>query len=229
MSLRILFLDLLCIEKIYKVSHLHLVSSGAWLSEETQALREDVYDIMPFIFNLAYETFEAQKGTKLSILPLKSGSAGSPSDFSPESALKNINATPDTLRFLVPGMCHLVAEDKPRKIILDMKMHETLFTYLSYHWTIFDSYKAWLKEQESGALMTSEPVFMLENSKFEMANSKYAMVTVCNVLMNITVLEPGFVEEAPIFFHILKFLMNSLPTLQNTGNICNSLLFHYEN
>ena len=55
--------------------------------------------------------------------------------------------TPDTLRFLVPGMCHLVAEDKPRKIILEMKMHETLFTYLSYHWTIFDSHKHWLKEQ----------------------------------------------------------------------------------
>ena len=55
--------------------------------------------------------------------------------------------TPDTLRFLIPGMCHLVAEDKPRKIILEMKMHETLFTYLSYHWTIFDSHKHWLKEQ----------------------------------------------------------------------------------
>ena len=26
-------------------------------------------------------------------------------------------------------------------------MHETLFTYLSYHWTIFDSHKHWLKEQ----------------------------------------------------------------------------------
>ena len=58
--------------------------------------------------------------------------------------------TPDTLRFLIPGMCHLVAEDKPRKIILEMKMHETLFTYLSYHWTIFDSHKHWLKEQVSG-------------------------------------------------------------------------------
>ena len=63
----------------------------------------------------------------------------------------------------------------------------------------------------------SEPKFMLESSNFEMVNSKYAMVTICNVLMNITVLEPGFVEETSIFFHLLKFLMNSLPTLQNTG------------
>jgi len=97
-------------------------------------------------------------------------------------------------------------------------MHEILFTYLSYHWTIFDSHKHWLKEQSDGAGGVSEPKFMLESSNFEMVNSKYAMVTICNVLMNITVLEPGFVEETSIFFHLLKFLMNSLPTLQNTDD-----------
>ena len=72
---------------------------------------------------------------------------------------------------------------------------------------------------------------MLESSKFEMTNSKYAMVTICNVLMNITVLEPGFVEECPIFFHLLKFIMTSLPTLQNSGTyiwlLCNILLSPY--
>jgi hypothetical protein len=74
--------------------------------------------------------------------------------------LKNFSGsqttTPDTLRFLIPGMCHLVAEDKPRKIILEMKMHETLFTYLSYHWTIFDSHKHWLKEQVRKSLIYKE-------------------------------------------------------------------------
>ena len=39
------------------------------------------------------------------------------------------------------------------------------------------------------------------------------MTTICNVLMNLTVLEPDFVQRSPIFFHILKFIMNSLPTL----------------
>ncbi len=56
---------------------------------------------------------------------------------------------------------------------------------------------------------------MIENSKFEMVNSKYAMTTICNVLMNITVLEPDFVEKTQVFFHLLKFIMNSLPTLEN--------------
>ncbi len=41
----------------------------AWLSEETMALREDVYEILPFVFVLCQETFEAQKAAKLQELP----------------------------------------------------------------------------------------------------------------------------------------------------------------
>lgn len=44
-------------------------------------------------------------------------------------------------------MCHLVAEEKARQILLDMKIQEVLYAYISYHWTIFDSYKKWLEEQ----------------------------------------------------------------------------------
>ena len=42
---------------------------GAWLSEETMAMREEVYEILPFILTLSNETFEYQKLTKLSALP----------------------------------------------------------------------------------------------------------------------------------------------------------------
>ena len=65
----------------------------------------------------------------------------------------------------------------------------------------------------------AEPSIMIDNSKFEMVNSKYAMTTICNVLMNLTVLEPKFVQDTPIFFHILKFIMNSLPTLENEDEL----------
>ena len=58
---------------------------------------------------------------------------------------------------------------------------------------------------------------MIDNSRFEMVNSKYAMTSICNILMNLTVLEPQFVEDSPIFFQLLKFIMNSLPTLVNDG------------
>ena len=45
------------------------------------------------------------------------------------------------------------------------------------------------------AVDVAEPSFMIDNSKFEMVNSKYAMTTICNVLMNLTVLEPEFVKS----------------------------------
>ena len=39
------------------------------MSEETLALREDVYDVLPFILTVANETFESQKLAKLQTLP----------------------------------------------------------------------------------------------------------------------------------------------------------------
>ena len=69
---------------------------GAWLSEETQALREDVYEIVPFIFELANETFEAQKISKLSVLPGR----GSACNFTPETALNNLQKEGKILPFL---------------------------------------------------------------------------------------------------------------------------------
>ena len=114
------------------------------------AMREEVYEILPFILTLSNETFETQKLTKLSALPGRGAT-----DFSDlietSSATKmgkpGENFTPDTLRFLLPALCHLVVEEKSRQILLEMKIQEILYTYLSYHWTVFDSYKKWLDEQ----------------------------------------------------------------------------------
>ena len=142
---------------------------GAWLSEETMAMREEVYEILPFILTLSNETFEYQKLSKLSALPgrgttdlgdliqtssatilLKQGEiVSSSSQRDHFIRTKYLQITPDTLRFLLPALCHLIVEEKSRQILLDMKIQEILYTYLSYHWTIFDSYKKWLDEQVS--------------------------------------------------------------------------------
>ena len=39
---------------------------SSWLAEETEANREEVYAILPFVLNLCQETFEAQKVRKQS-------------------------------------------------------------------------------------------------------------------------------------------------------------------
>ena len=74
-------------------------------------------------------------------------------------------------------------------------------------------------QADAGRVNVSEPLFMLDNSRFEMVNSRYAMTSICNILMNLTVLEPQFVAVSQVFFHLLKFIMNSLPTLVNDGEL----------
>ena len=59
----------------------------------------------------------------------------------------------------------------------------------------------------------SIPQFMIDHAKHEMTNSKYAMTTLCNIFMNICVLEPKFVNRTPLFFLMLKFIMNVIPIL----------------
>lgn len=198
---------------------------GAWLSEETMAVREEVCEIIPFILTLSNETFESQKLTKLSMLPGRGSTDFS--DFTETTSCAHIlrngeqQVPPDTLRYLLPGLCHLIVEDKSRQILMEMKIQETLYSYLSYHWTIFDSYKKWLEEQAEAEddADVAEPFYMIDNAKFEMVNSKFAMTTICNILINLVVLEAEFVDEAHIFFHLLKFIMNTLPTLKNDGEV----------
>ena len=66
---------------------------------------------------------------------------------SPHCYLPGASLTPDTLRFLLPALCHLVAEDKSRRIVLKLKLDEIMHVYLAYHWSIFDSFKSWLNQQ----------------------------------------------------------------------------------
>ena len=74
----------------------------------------------------------------------------------------------------------------------------------------------------------AEPFYIIDNAKFEMVNSKYAMTTICNILMNLVVLENKVVEDAHIFYHLLKFIMNTLPSLENNGEVSSTHAVEYE-
>ena len=74
----------------------------------------------------------------------------------------------------------------------------------------------------------AEPFYIIDNAKFEMVNSKYAMTTICNILMNLVVLENKVVEDAHIFYHLLKFIMNTLPSLENNGEVSSTHAIEYE-
>lgn len=49
----------------------------------------------------------------------------------------------------------------------------------------------------------------------DMKDSRTAIVSACNILMNITVLETKFVEDSETFNNLMKFIFNSLPELKD--------------
>ena len=74
----------------------------------------------------------------------------------------------------------------------------------------------------------AEPLYMIDNARFDLVNSKFALASIANIFMNVTVLEPKFVDDNAVFFHLLKFIMNTLPTLENSGKCTTSSGFFWQ-
>lgn len=185
---------------------------AAWLAQETSAMRAQVHAVLPFILTTANSTFYAHRNKKIAgkiKLGAKAGegSSGEPVQHDPLSDI-------DVLRLLLPALCHLAVEEDARKILLKHKEDEVLFECLQYHWSIVHYKKPPVPKSERLKAL-KEPAKELEPHILEeMQDSRTAMVSICNVLMNITVLEAKLVEESPTFINLLKFIFDSLPELK---------------
>ena len=186
---------------------------AAWLAQETSAMRSQVYAILPYILTIANDTFYAHRNKKMAEKAkanAKSGEGSSSGEPIKHDPLSDI----DVLRLLLPALCHLAVEEDARKILLKHKQDAVLFECLSYHWTIVHYKKPPVPKSERLKAL-KEPAKELEPHILEeMQDSRAAMVSVCNVLMNITVLEAKLVEESPTFVNLLKFIFDSLPELK---------------
>uniref|UniRef100_A0A4D5RA89 Neurochondrin-like protein n=1 Tax=Scolopendra viridis TaxID=118503 RepID=A0A4D5RA89_SCOVI len=161
--------------------------TGAWLAEETAALREEVYETLPFIMKVASHSFELVLSGQSDI---------------------------DVMRFLLPGLCHLTAEDKARLLLVEMKFQKFLLDYFIYNWKMF------MKHEKSNEYET-------------------VIVTICGICMNLVVLEGNLVATDPTFHEFLQCILKSLPGLEHgiqhlvlTGNLAVLgllLLRHYTN
>ncbi|CAL7951205.1 unnamed protein product [Xylocopa violacea] len=203
-------------EKIFICAVVRVLA--AWLAQETTAMRSQVYAILPYVLTVANDTFYAHRNRKLAekakanakLLKNDEGtSSGEPVTHDPLSEV-------DLLRLLLPALCYLAVEEDARKILLQQKQEEILFECLSYHWTIVHYKKPPVpKSERLKVLKEQEKEEELEFHVSEaMKDSRTAMVSVCNVLMNITVLEAKLVEESPTFVALLKFIFNNLPELK---------------
>ncbi|KAG5316159.1 NCDN protein, partial [Acromyrmex insinuator] len=187
----------------------------AWMAQETSAMRPQVYAVLPYVLTVANDTFYAHRNRKLAE-KVKCKAKADEGPSSGESIVHDPISEIDVLRLLLPALCYLAVEEAARKILLQHKQDEILFECLSYHWTIVHYKKPPVPRSERLKLLqdgnrTEElDLHILE----EMKDSRTAMVSICNVLMNITVLEAKLVEESPTFISLLKFIYNNLPELK---------------
>ena len=186
---------------------------AAWLAQETSSMRNQVYAVLPFVLTVANDTFYAHRNRKLA----EKAKAGAKSDEGTSSG-EPVNYDPisqvDVLRLMLPALCYLAVEEDARKILLKHKQDEVLFECMSYHWTIVHYKKPPVPRSERLKAL-KEPEKELEPHVLEeMKDSRTAMVSICNILMNITVLEAKLVEESSTFVSLLKFIFNNLPELK---------------
>lgn len=193
---------------------------AAWLAQETTAMRPQVYAVLPFVLTIANDTFYAFRNRKLAEKAKAGAKGGSTKneEVSPsvEPAARDPLSEVDLLRLLLPALCYLAVEEDARKILLTHKQDEVLFESLSYHWTIVHYKKPPVPRAERlKALKEADKSEELDLQTLEeMKDSRTAMVSICNVLMNITVLEAKLVEQSPTYISILKFIFNNLPELK---------------
>ncbi|XP_047537261.1 neurochondrin homolog [Vanessa atalanta] len=179
----------------------------AWIAQETTAMREQIYALLPFIFTLANDSFHAYRARKLAE---KNKSDGEPMNIE-ISLLGQI----DLLRLMLPALCHLVVEDKARDIVLNLKQEDILYEAMNFHWSIVHYKKPIVPKSERGKVRTQPEPELDPQVLEDMKDSRAAMVSLCNIFMNLTVLAPKVVENSMLFNTLLKFIFNNLPELKN--------------
>lgn len=175
----------------------------AWLAQETTAMRTQVYQLLPFMLELASETFYACKARRVAE---KAGKK-------PEQP--DIMSNFDLLRVMLPALCHLAVEDESRSIILKTNTDKVLLDFLEFHWTIVHYKRPPVPRAERLKALSQPPPELTPEILEEMKDSRVAMISTCNVLMNLTVLEAKYVEESKVFNNILRFIFENLPELKD--------------
>lgn len=179
----------------------------AWIAQETTAMREQIYALLPFMFTLANDSFHAYRARKLAE---KTKAVGESTNIE-ISLMGQI----DLLRLMLPALCHLVVEDKARDIVLNLKQEDILYEAMNFHWSIVHYKKPLIPKSERGKVKTQPEPELDPQVLEDMKDSRAAMVSLCNIFMNLTVLAPKVVENSMLFNTLLKFIFNNLPELKN--------------
>lgn len=188
--------------KIFTCAMIRVLS--AWLSQETSAMRSQVYKVLPFVLKLSNKTFYDYRQFYVD-------------NKDKESFLYDLDAPMDVLRVFLPALCHLVVEDEGRKIFLKAQEEDVLYDFILFHWSIAHYKRPPVPRAERLKRMNEPDPELSQQQLDAMRDSRQAIVSACNILMNITVLEAKFVEESVTFNNLLKFVFTNLPEFKDTA------------
>ncbi|KAM7359712.1 neurochondrin [Cochliomyia hominivorax] len=169
---------------------------SAWLAQETTAMRPAIYKLLPFMFKIANESFNE----------IKEWRAGP----------KDTEAPEDVLRVMLPALCHLVVEDDARKVIFATKQDEVFLQSLEFYFSIAHYKRPPIPRAERLKRMNEPDPVPTPEQQAEMKVARAAICSLCNILMNLTVLEPKLAEDGPFFANLFKFVYEHLPELKDT-------------
>ncbi|KAB5530983.1 hypothetical protein PHYPO_G00135640 [Pangasianodon hypophthalmus] len=167
----------------------------AWLAEETSCLKEEIIALLPFLIGYTKHHLQDKKGKGLadwmSKMSVTDGSQAGP--WTGEHVL----------RYLLPALCHLSAEESPRKVLLSLDTPALLVDFLAHGWGVLKT--------RSGKTVTRDP----------------SLETACSALLNFVVTEPERVRTDACFASLDALLSEALPILLHksrllvlTANFC---------
>lgn len=167
----------------------------SWLAQETSAMRPAVYQILPFVLTLVNGSFYETRTHHVEKL------AG--------------DRPADILRIMMPALCHLAVEDKARQIMFARKQDEVLYESLEFYFSIAHYKRPPIPRAERLARMNDPDPILTEEQLEDMKDARAAIVSLCNIFMNLTVLEVKIVEDSELFDKLLKFIFDALPVLKD--------------
>ncbi|BES90206.1 unnamed protein product [Nesidiocoris tenuis] len=184
---------------------------AAWLAQETNAMRSTVLEVLPFILCVANDSFYAYRTWWVKNNKSTKQDCSSDTDDNQKPT--------DILKALLPALCHFTIEEKGREIMLRAKEDDVLTECFSFHWSIVN-YKP-PPPPKAERLKNKRPSPELPLGMAEAMNeSRAALVSMCNIFMNIIVLEPKMIEDSEAFHTLLKFILSNLTDLKrNEENI----------
>ncbi|XP_051892261.1 neurochondrin isoform X2 [Pristis pectinata] len=157
---------------------------SAWMAEETSTLKQEICEVLPFLIHYAEVLFE---------YPIRSDNMDSEvKELSLTDSSEAKTWSKDALRFLLPGFCHLSAEDAPRRILISHGFHVLLLRYFTQQWEVFNSW---------------------QNAPLSPDDAEMNLQTACGVFLNLAVTEPALIRQEECFSSLLNLLLESLQSM----------------